>query len=520
MIGVDIGEKLIKIVELKESPQGLMLSRYAMVEVLIKLENETNAQAQAHAIASALKDFGFEGKEAFTNISGPKVQVRRIVLPPMPASELTEAVKFEIKNDLNYPISSAVLDYYLLGKSESQGGKQELLVVTVNEESLKDRVAILEQAGLKCIGVTIAPFAILQIIKQSPQVSKDDLVALVNIGESSSNFDIFQNNTLQFTREITIAGANITESLAQNLKLDFADAEVLKVKHGIPDEGETSSTPEGISLADVRQIMLASVEKLQAEISASLNYFREHFGGGTISHIFVAGGSIRLKNLKELLNQHLGIPVSMVDPSLSLSVDQTIDPIQFTRDLPHLPLAIGLALSKGMEINLLKIEQNKTDKNKTTQKLQQILDRIQIPTAAVVAAFVVLLALIIGLNFFLVRSMEKTKNELDANKIKLDRLTKFRDRKLAFEDITKKEIDVKLLLARINSLMPQGVTLAFLDFNKVNRSVELSGESLDPQAASNFHKRVEESAYFSQSKLLSIRKIGDTIIFKMRFNIR
>jgi hypothetical protein len=128
--------------------------------------------------------------------------------------------------------------------------------------------------------------------------------------------------------------------------------------------------------------------------------------------------------------------------------------------------------------------------------------------------------LIIGLNLYLNYSIIKTRNELNAKSLKLGQLVKFRDRKAAFEDITKTEINVNLLLARVNSLMPKGLTLAYLNFDNKNGEVNLGGESENPKIASAFVKSVEESPYFRKTQLIEIKKVGATTTFKMSFYVK
>jgi len=512
MLGIDIGEKLIKIVELKDSPQGPTLNNYATIEISAN-------QDLANSITNAIKKLGFKDKEVVTSISGPKVQARRISLPAMPEAELREAVKWEAKNFVHFPIENAVIDYYILEKTGEKTQKIDLIAVAVEKAAFSKRISLIEKAGLKCVGISISPFATLELIYLSPEVKKNELVALIDIGEMYSHLCLFKNNTLLFIREITFAGENITKALAKDLNLNTAAAEKLKLESGLPDEGEISPTPEGIPPAAIRNSILAILDKLQNEISSSFDYYREHYQGEKISKVFISGGSSMLKNVGKYFSGNLGLPIFYLSDTISkINLNPKIDANKLDAVLPHLTLAIGLALNKGKTMNLLKSKTKKKE-IKANTNLDQVLDHFKISNTLLVALLVFIITGLVWSNLYLDNLIQAAKQELNVESFKLNQIVRFRDRNVAFGDIAGKEIDVKQLLARVNSLMPKNLSLQYLKFDKDQRTVELGGESKNPQTASAFVNTIENSPYFSDVKLIEIRKIGEVSMFRMGFKI-
>ncbi|MCU0640826.1 MAG: type IV pilus assembly protein PilM [Candidatus Margulisbacteria bacterium] len=517
MLGLDIGDKRIKIVELKEMPAGPTLTGYAISEVLIKMEGEDQSQALARTIATAVKAHRLEGKEVFSVISGPKVQTRRLSLPHMPPQELSQAVVWEAKNFISFPVENAVIDHYVLDKAPGQGDKLDVIVVAVEADTLKKHVATIEAAGLKCSGVTIPPFAILETVKLLPQVVKSDLVALIDWGERTASLNIFRNDLLLFTREITLAGADITGAIAKELALDLPAAENLKTNCGLPARDDLSQTCEGIALPVIREAMVTILTRLQNEIVSSFDYFREHFGDEKVARIFLSGGSSKLKNVEDHLSAELGTLVTVVDPTKVVRLDPGLDLAALNGDAPFLTLAIGAVLGREREINFLKIKEKKT--NSPVNFVSQLLDRIQIPNASIIAALFLLAALLVGFNFYLNWTIEDTRKELSVKSLKLSQLVKYRDRKIAFQDITNKEIDVKQLLVRVDTLMPKSLSLAYFLFDNSKGEVEIAGESENPQPVSDFSKKLEDSPYFHKIRLIEIKKVGLVTTFRIGFQV-
>jgi type IV pilus assembly protein PilM len=354
MIGIDVGEKLIKIVELKDTPGGPVLDKYAITEVLIKLKDEDYSKAHSRTISDALKKHGFQEKEVVISVLGPRVQIRRLLLPAVPEEKVTEAIKLTAKNFLAFPIENAVINYFILEKTDAQ---MDVIVFAVENNFLQRQRSIVEQAGLKCVGVTLPPLAVLEIIKRSPQISGEELNALVLIGKRPAFVNLFKNGNVYFTKEISVNGDNITENLASEFNLDFASAEILKIKYGLPSEDESGTTQMGISISEIRHAMKSILKRLGEEISHSFEYYGEHFGGEKVSNIFISGGTSKLKNINKYIGAQIGVPVKQVDPTAAISFGPEINAEKMPAYLPFLTTSIGLALNKGEKLNLLKVSQ-------------------------------------------------------------------------------------------------------------------------------------------------------------------
>ncbi|KPJ68999.1 hypothetical protein AMJ44_04850 [candidate division WOR-1 bacterium DG_54_3] len=515
MIGLDIDKYYVRVAELKETSAGTTLTKSAVAAIIPKPE-ENISQAISRTISEVFKQEQIEEKEVYTSISGPRIQVRRMALPAMPEEELSEAIKWEAKNFVPFSIETAAVDYSLIIEAEGKGTKQELIMVAVDGEALKKHLELIKEAGLKCAGITPIPFALGELTKLHPELS-EELVALVNMGAEVSSLNLFKKNSLLFSREIDVSGENITDALASTLKLEHAEAERIKIKYGLPDKEEVELTQEGIDPEELRHSMYSILGKLQNELLSSFDYYRQLFFEEKISRLLLSGGTAKLKNLPDYLTANFGIPVELIDPLRNIQVDPKIDQEKLKGMVPRLAVAIGLALGKGKEINLLKVKARKKIKSSDIAK---ILEHIKIPNSVIIGTPAAFIALIVGLNLYLNYSIIQARNELNAKSLKLGQLVKFRDRKAAFEDITKTEIDVNLLLARVNTLMPEGLTLAYLNFDNKKGEVSLGGESENPKIASAFVKSVEESPYFRKTQLIEIKKVGATTTFKMNFYVK
>jgi Tfp pilus assembly PilM family ATPase/Tfp pilus assembly protein PilN len=459
MIGLEFNEKYVKAVELKETSQGLTLTKFNISPVQLKTPEQTPEAAIAETIEKVLTGSRILENEVYIAVSGPLVQIRRISLPPMPEAELRDAVKWEARNFATFPIEAALIDFQMLEKA-STAQKNNLLIVAVEKAMLNKQLAILTEAELKCVGVTIPAFALGSVLRRLPTLPKTEAVALLDFGPELVTLTIFKENLPRFTREIRLP------------------------------------------------------EPLTAEVQSSFTYYREQFFEEKVSRIYLSGESSQLPELKDSLTQELGVPTEILDPTLNLIPGPNLDQVKLRAEAPRLALVIGLAENRAKDMNFLA----KKEKPPRTE-LGKLVMSLSIPNTAVIAALLVIVTLLFGFNYYLSRVIEGTKTELNLKNLRLTQLTKYQERKNAYEEVKAEQVEVKKLVGQIASLLPAEVLLASLNFDQQKQLINLAGESSAPQLISKFLKELDQQANFSEVKLIEIKKVGKVTTFNISFKL-
>jgi Tfp pilus assembly PilM family ATPase len=84
---------------------------------------------------------------------------------------------------------------------------------------------------------------------------------------------------------------------------------------------------------------------LAMEIRRSLEYYVNRPGGRAVTHVYLSGGTARMKGLAHALEQDLGIPVHLQDPSRNFSLTgKNAQPGYYAEVGPVIALAIGLGI--------------------------------------------------------------------------------------------------------------------------------------------------------------------------------
>jgi len=360
-IGLDIGSHSIKLVGLKVTSQGPLLTQARVKEIPYGGEKEDNAFI-AETLKALLREAGLKPGKVSLTASGSGVNIRCISLPSLPKAELPEAIRWEIKSQLPFPIESARIDFHALDEFEEEGVKKIHLIVVACPSQLIDRtLSIAEKAGLQPTHLDVAPFALWNALLTFHGLEKDKGVALLDLGSEKTGIHIFHNGVLQFSREVTPAGADITHAIMEGISsgeepsLLYERAEKIKREIGIPAETSPERVEgESIPVAKISFIIRPVLEKLAAEINRSLDYYRSQFHVERIDRLLLTGGGANLRNVASYLADELRLPVECFNPVKEVLFDSRMVDAQVLEEMGlRFTAAMGVALPAPKRIELL-----------------------------------------------------------------------------------------------------------------------------------------------------------------------
>lgn len=376
MIGLDIGSHSIKIVGLKISSRGRFLAFMGMKEIP-RRKDEEDTQSQIETLRALLKEVPLKTRKVRVTVSGRGVNLIRLTLPSMPRIEMSEAIRWEIKNQLPFPIETARIDFHILDEFVEEGVKKLDLMVVACPTHLIDRtLSIVTGAGLQTDHLDIAPFALWDAFVLNDQAGKEEVVALIDLGAEKTGIHLFKNGKLQFSRDVTPAGDDITRAIMEGLgdeaepSLLYEQAEKIKQSVRIPSKDDSEkfdevlqpigkgnvqeeSAPQSTSLW-----MRPVLERLVSEIGRSLDYYRAQFNVERVNRLLLTGGGACLKNIAPFLSNELQLPVEEYNPIRKIPFDANkMDGQLIDQRGTHFTVALGLALPESQRIELLSIRE-------------------------------------------------------------------------------------------------------------------------------------------------------------------
>jgi type IV pilus assembly protein PilM len=360
-IGLDIGSHSIKLVSLEMTSKGPFLTHAGIKEIPYGEQRE-DPTFVSEAIKALLREVGLKPGKVNLTFSDPSIHIRRITLPSMPKSELREAVRWEMKSHLPFPVESAQIDYLILGESTDKDLKRLDLIVVACPRQLIDRsLAIAEGVGLRPIHLGVGPFALWNLLLTIDRIEKEEVIGLVDLGAEKTGIYLFQEGILQFSREVTPGGMDLTRAIMEGMDSDeepqllYDRAETIKYEMGIPAKafyeknGDQSSNRSKIPYL-VRPVL----ERLMAEIARSLDYYRNQSHLERIDRLFLTGGGANIKNIVTYLSETLRLPVERLNPFDKILFDAKKIEAQLLEPRGSaFAIALGIALPDRKRIEFL-----------------------------------------------------------------------------------------------------------------------------------------------------------------------
>ncbi len=272
LIGLDLGDSSVKVVELKEIGKG---KGYQLVKLgWDPLSSEAivdGAIMDSQLVTETIQRL-FQRCKIKTSaplaiaLSGHSVIVKRISLPTMSPAELDESIHWEAEQYIPFDIEDVNLDYEILeGSSLSGEGNMDVLLAAAKKDKINDYVSVIEQAGLNCATVDIAAFAMQNAFEVNYDFEPDQVIALVDIGSAVSSISVLHGGTSVYWRDINIGGNQYTDAIQKELNLSTEQGEQLK-------RGEEI---DGIPYERVQPILSSVTEDIGTEIQKTLDFFKQ-----------------------------------------------------------------------------------------------------------------------------------------------------------------------------------------------------------------------------------------------------
>jgi type IV pilus assembly protein PilM len=219
-VGLDIGTQVVKIVKLKFAEDTVELVSFALEPILAEVVEVLKKLKQSQLVDTAN-----------IALSGPATVIRDINFPKMSYSELKQALKFEAQKHIPFPVEEVNLDGSIL-KDDLPDNKMLVLLAAARKDFINQRLRFLEIAGFKANIIEIDSIALINAFNfnnPAAEDSKHKTIALLNIGAAITNVNIIEDAIPRLSRDIQIAGNNLTQKIADIFGVDFKSAEDFKI---------------------------------------------------------------------------------------------------------------------------------------------------------------------------------------------------------------------------------------------------------------------------------------------------
>lgn len=212
-----------------------------------------------------------------------------------------------------YCVGYTVVKYYLngnqIGNLENHKAKNikcDLIATFLPDEVVDGLYKAVALADLQVANLTLEPIAAIQVA--IPVNFRMLNIALVDVGAGTSDICITRDGSIVAYGMIPTAGDRLTEVIAQNLLVDFATAEKIKLaaggKSGQISYKDIMGLTQKITPAQVLKMIAPVVAEMAKEVAEKI---KELNGGKSVSAVFIVGGGGKIAGYTEALAKELQI---------------------------------------------------------------------------------------------------------------------------------------------------------------------------------------------------------------------
>lgn len=391
LIGIDIGTDSIKYIYCVEEKHKTILKDIGIRKIEEHYTGDPAKKVEniKKAINELIPKELRETTYVSTTISGQNVSIKKVSMPKIAKKELHDAVIWNAKKDLPFSGDDATIDFKILGETQEKGiDKIEILAAVVDQKLIDDQVKLFGSIGVEPSKILAIPLSIYYNFLHLSDNPDEATGVVIDIGAKITNIIFVHEGNLQFAREISTGGDDITNAMVGTIigtkgsvKIDKEEAERLKFIYGIPSDDSIHTTEHGITLNQIASVMRPAIERLTVQIQRSFDYYRTKFPYEEPDKVFVSGGTALLKNIDVFLADGLNKTVEILNPLQKIEIEPGLEDEKNVSDVaPSLAVAIGTAFSDKKGINLL-------PKELKEKLLFAVQKRILILAAAVIVLF-------------------------------------------------------------------------------------------------------------------------------------
>ena len=331
--GIDIGTGSIKVVRIALSGKRPKLLSAGIAE----LPPDIGKDATSTGLRYLLSEKKIDRTNAVTQMPGKDLTIRSFTLPKMPLTELGEAVRWEAKRHISYPLDTALVEYLIAGeRNEGTVSKYDIVMVAAERSKVVEHLTPLTEAHIKVTAVDANALALRNVFHLLEKPADVNTV-VVDIGAGKTEIDIFKGGTLRFSRCLEIGGLAMTKVVSESLGIGLQEAEEMKRTMNVQ-----SSPEQDLASGAVRTLL----DGLLLEIRRSVDYYKTTFREQGVEGTLLTGGVSLMQGLKEYFVQSLEGPVELDRPFEGLSLKKNILD-EFGPMAPRFSAAVGLALRKA-----------------------------------------------------------------------------------------------------------------------------------------------------------------------------
>lgn len=334
-LGVDIGASSIKIVELEKHGAQFELKTfgsYPLRQSIIRAAGANLEQDIAKTVSDLASKVNVKTKIAVSSLPGFAVFTSIIDLPELSDKDRSFAIQTEAAKYVPAPLEEVVLDWKEVENIDYGGGRigKRILLIAAPRDYVDKFSHIFSATSFNLEALEIGSLALARaLIGDTPTNA-----VIVDMGATTTDVSVVSGGSLFVNRTVDRGGSDITNIIAQGMKIDVVRAEDFKRTLHLM---QPNTSTQGV-LEAIRPV----IDSIFLEVQRVVNTFSGQYSR-QVEKVILTGGSSGLGGLADYVQAIMRMPVEMGNPWLRIMPNPQYEKIMM--DIaPTFATAVGLAM--------------------------------------------------------------------------------------------------------------------------------------------------------------------------------
>ena len=300
--GLDIGTTAVRLVELHGNGPVKTLVKYAYVPVDSKIvlsDSKSDQQKLGQVIKDLLAQAHMTTRNVAVGIPSQRVFTAVVDFDRLPQAELAKAIRYQADSLIPTPLDASKIDWATIGDSPKDKTKVEVLLSSVENNFVEQRLDMLESIGLEVIAFEPDNLALTRAMVAQDNTGPQ---MVLDIGSKSTDLVVTMNGAPRLTRSIPTGAEAIIRAAAQNLNIEDKQARQFVFKFGLGQDKLEGRIYDAI---------IGTIDILTGEIDKSIKFFQSRYTDTRISRMIVTGGASALPEFPLYLANKFGVEVEI-----------------------------------------------------------------------------------------------------------------------------------------------------------------------------------------------------------------
>lgn len=248
-------------------------------------------QQAAQVLGSLVKQYKLAGNKCTFVLQNSAYQLFLIEAPGVDANEMAAAVRWRVKDLLDFPLQEAVVDYFDLPPEAYRGSQKMVYVIAARKAVLELLVEQCRVSGLGVDCIDIRELVFGHIIGRLDDQLPNK--AFVYLEEDTGFINLSHNASICLNRTLDVGVRQLQQSHA------------------------ASADSDDFSFSDIDALVL--------ELQRSIDYYESHLGFGSITQLCLPPASNGASRLPQQLRENLDMKVRELQFADLVNDDKNID---------------------------------------------------------------------------------------------------------------------------------------------------------------------------------------------------